>query len=116
MKKLDTTLRVLDARSHSLNHKCSLKINQVTPIDGNHKLIRNPTTRSLLPALSENGVINPHCQYIRRWDVVMALLLVYTAIVTPFETSFLSTKFDFLYVVNRVGTCHALFSNFFYNN
>ena len=37
----------------------------------------------------------------QRWDVLMIILLAFTAIVTPFEVAFLETAIDFLFVLNR---------------
>ena len=38
----------------------------------------------------------------RPWDGIMFGLIMYTAIVTPFEIAFLNTKLDTLFVVNRI--------------
>jgi hypothetical protein len=37
-----------------------------------------------------------------RWQGVMAFLMFYTALVTPYEVAFLSTKLDGLFFVNRI--------------
>ena len=51
------------------------------------------------------GIIDPrHSAAISRWDIVMTLLLLYTAVVTPFEVAFLSGGLNdlVLFVINRV--------------
>ncbi|CAE8733498.1 unnamed protein product, partial [Polarella glacialis] len=47
-------------------------------------------------------IIDPMSSYMKGWDVVLVACLVFTALVTPFEISFLKPKIDWLYVVNRV--------------
>ena len=61
-------------------------------------------------------VIDPKGAFSRRWDVLMVVLLLFTAVVTPYETAFLETKFNFLFVLNRVVDLlflTDLFINFF---
>ena len=61
-------------------------------------------------------VINPNGEFCKNWDLLMVALLVFTAIVTPFEVGFLTPKFDGLYVVNRfvdAGFVADMFVNFF---
>jgi hypothetical protein len=51
----------------------------------------------------------------RRWDVVTVLLLVFTAVVTPFEIAFLTSSVDGLFFVNRfvdIGFLSDMFINF----
>lgn len=40
--------------------------------------------------------------FMKNWDLLMALLLLFTATVTPFEVAFLETKVDVLFVLNRL--------------
>jgi hypothetical protein len=47
-------------------------------------------------------IINPKSSFQINWDVLMMVLLIYTAIVTPFETGFVETKFNFLFGLNRI--------------
>lgn len=61
-------------------------------------------SRIILYNRHHRRVINPHCTYVKRWDIIMVFMLVYTAIVSPFETAFLETKLDGLFVINRIGT------------
>ena len=61
-------------------------------------------------------VINPNGEFCKSWDLLMVALLIFTAIVTPFEVGFLEPKFDGLYVVNRfvdAGFVADMFVNFF---
>lgn len=46
-------------------------------------------------------VISPRSKYMRRWDMVTLVLLLYTAVVTPVEVSFMDTKIDTLFWINR---------------
>ena len=46
-------------------------------------------------------VISPRSRYMRRWDMVTLMLLLYTAVVTPVEVSFMETKIDTLFWINR---------------
>jgi len=47
-------------------------------------------------------LLNPVGNFTKKWDVVMAALLITTAIMTPFEIAFLETKLDFLFFFNRL--------------
>ena len=59
-------------------------------------------SRARIPSDAKN-IINPKSKFQSNWDVLMMLLLVYTAIVTPFETGFLETDVaTFLFALNRV--------------
>jgi potassium voltage-gated channel Eag-related subfamily H protein 7 len=49
----------------------------------------------------ESHVLDPTSPQMAKWDAVMICLLIFTALVTPFEVAFLSTQIDGLYVVNR---------------
>ena len=39
------------------------------------------------------------------WDQTIMLILIWTALVTPFEVSFLEPDYNWLFVVNRVIDC-----------
>ena len=54
-------------------------------------------------------VIHPQSSFTKRWDIYVALLLVYTAYVTPYEVAFLTTKFNFLFVLNQVVNLSFVF-------
>ena len=57
-------------------------------------------SRARIPA-DAKWIINPKSTFQSRWDVLMMVLLIYTAIVTPFETGFVETSMGFLFVLNR---------------
>jgi hypothetical protein len=46
--------------------------------------------------------ISPDTMYMRTWDTTVMVLLVFTAIVTPFEVAFLPSRIDSLFWINRV--------------
>jgi len=46
-------------------------------------------------------LIDPVSDFMKRWDVVMIVCLIFTAAATPYEVSFLETKLDALFFVNR---------------
>ena len=47
-------------------------------------------------------VIDPRGGFQSKWDMLMIILLVFTAIVTPWEVAFLEPAWNFLYGLNRV--------------
>jgi hypothetical protein len=49
-------------------------------------------------------IIDPNSIFMRRWDIIMALCLVFVAFVTPFEVAFLESKprMDLLFYLNRI--------------
>ena len=47
-------------------------------------------------------VLMPNSHMMKRWEQVTVFLLLFTALVTPFEIAFLGTKFDALFVLNRL--------------
>lgn len=66
-----------------------------------------PQYRALLHKLDTAHVLNPDEDFCRNWDVLTAALLIFVALVTPFELGFLETNVDdadglFLFVVNRL--------------
>ena len=56
----------------------------------------------LLP--SDVGVIHPNALVMRRWDLLVIILLAYVAVVTPWEVAFLesSSTISALFVINRI--------------
>jgi voltage-gated potassium channel Kch len=85
-------------------HASSSKLSSV-PVD-----VHEAVTRAVHQHahFKERGplVINPRAWYMRNWDVVTMLLLFYTAVVTPVEVAFMSTKLNILFFINRgVDTC-----------
>eukprot|EP00891_Asterochloris_glomerata_P005349 jgi/Astpho2/5349/Aster-x1289 len=57
-----------------------------------------------LPSWVQNSwlVINPNLTEVRYWGLWMTVVLLFTALVTPFEISFLKQHFNALFVCNRV--------------
>eukprot|EP00854_Cymbomonas_tetramitiformis_P020165 gene20165-24136_t len=51
---------------------------------------------------SSKWVIDPRWPIMRKWDMVTFLLLVFTALVTPYEVAFLSTDLNAMFFVNRL--------------
>mmetsp|Transcript_65096 Transcript_65096/g.210841 ORF Transcript_65096/g.210841 Transcript_65096/m.210841 type:complete len:690 (+) Transcript_65096:110-2179(+) len=53
---------------------------------------------------AESFLIDPNCEYVRYWDLVIAIALVFTGIVTPYEVIFMKqTKpYHWLFIVNRI--------------
>jgi potassium voltage-gated channel Eag-related subfamily H protein 7 len=47
------------------------------------------------------GLVDAKSTFMANWDVVMMILLIFTAWVTPFEVSFLDTRMNALFVINR---------------
>lgn len=68
--------------------------------------------------LSENrGTTLPfldhHSKLIKKWDFIMLILLVWTALVIPFETAFKrDDAVDIMFLINRVVDCLFLFDMF----
>ncbi|KDO19883.1 hypothetical protein SPRG_14726 [Saprolegnia parasitica CBS 223.65] len=53
--------------------------------------------------------IHPHSTFMRNWDVLSIVLLFYTAVMTPFETAFLTPGFGTLFALNTlVDLCFFL--------
>lgn len=48
------------------------------------------------------GIIDPRSQWLRNWELVVLLVLVYTATVTPYEVAFFQPAFNTLFLVNRL--------------
>ena len=51
---------------------------------------------------ARRGVINPYSDFIAAWDKVIMLVLMWTAVVTPFEVTFLEPSFNYMFILNRV--------------
>jgi potassium voltage-gated channel Eag-related subfamily H protein 7 len=49
-------------------------------------------------------VIKPTGKWMRTWNAVIAIFLLFTAVVTPYEVSFLETKLDALFFFNQIVT------------
>lgn len=51
---------------------------------------------------AEKYLIKPHDENVQRWDMVGLVMIAYTAIVTPYDVSFLEPQYDVLFVFNRL--------------
>jgi hypothetical protein len=51
---------------------------------------------------AQSFLLNPHGEFMMKWDVVIMVALVFTALVTPYEIALLETKLDLLFMVNRL--------------
>mmetsp|Transcript_15603 Transcript_15603/g.51245 ORF Transcript_15603/g.51245 Transcript_15603/m.51245 type:complete len:797 (-) Transcript_15603:107-2497(-) len=47
-------------------------------------------------------VVTPQNGVVQQWDAVMVILLLFTSSVTPYEVSFLATRLDALFFINRL--------------
>ena len=58
----------------------------------------------MVNADSQMWLLNPNSEYMRNFDILSTSALVFTALVTPFEVSFLpaAARVDPLFVINRV--------------
>ena len=63
-------------------------------------VLGDPSRLRLPPSAS--CLINPRGTFQSRWDVVMLVALIYTAIVTPFEVAFIPPSFGALFIINRI--------------
>lgn len=67
-----------------------------------HQLSSKQQSASIREALrSHSIVLDPHCEYLKYWDVLTLAALCFTAVVTPYEVAFLHTSFNALFVLNR---------------
>eukprot|EP00854_Cymbomonas_tetramitiformis_P012485 gene12485-14751_t len=58
---------------------------------------------------SYSNTLDPKSKFFRTWDCITTLLLVFTAIVTPYEVAFMRSKIDALFFFNRfVDSCFLL--------
>jgi len=54
-------------------------------------------------------ILNDKAKWLRQWDVVIIVLLLFTASVTPFEVGFCKTSFNALFGINRlVDLCFTI--------
>jgi len=47
-------------------------------------------------------IIDPESKYVHKWDIVILISLLFTALVTPYEVALLSTQIDALFFLNRI--------------
>ena len=62
--------------------------------DGNPLAVIKGRRLTLAERLDSGGIIEPDGDFSRKWDVITAVLLVFVAVVTPFELGFLTTRID----------------------
>ena len=78
-------------------------------------VISGDPSRARIPAETK-CIINPRSTFQSRWDLFIVLLLLFTAIVTPWEVAFLTPAWNWLYFVNRfvdIGFLCDLICQFF---
>ncbi|KAK3283702.1 hypothetical protein CYMTET_8615 [Cymbomonas tetramitiformis] len=113
---MDTSKNLLShgPKTYSMSPRCQ----------DDHKCLDTPETKKLdrrrenqIAAVSgtppfwdsAKQLINPKCSFMSYWDLNTTVLLVFTAIVTPFEVGFLETNIGPLFVINRyVDLCFFL--------
>lgn len=78
----------------------------LTVVRGTAALVSDVHKRGQKP----KWILNPRSAFIRSWDLVTILLLLFTAVVTPYEVAFLNTSpAEFLFWVNRlVDVCFVV--------
>ena len=68
---------------------------------GGGKGISQVYRRGHLPSDASCMILDPKSQGLKRWDVFIMFLLLYTAIVTPYEVGFSEPQLDFWFFLNR---------------
>lgn len=68
---------------------------------GGGKGISQVYRRGHLPADAMCIILDPKSQGLKRWDMFIMLLLLYTAVVTPYEVGFSEPQLDFWFFLNR---------------
>ena len=53
-------------------------------------------------AAQRKYLVDPRSLRMKQWDLVMVVLLLFTAVVTPAEVSFMSVSINALFFVNRI--------------
>lgn len=71
-----------------------------------NKAIRTASSNSLGDEdrplfVTDTNVLDPRSWYVRRWEYITLVLLLFTATVTPFEVGFLHTSVNGLFWINR---------------
>jgi len=69
-------------------HRGSITLEDVEALLGKHKD-------------EERFLIKPDHPYLQSWDLAIFVALLFTATVTPFEVSFVETKIDVMFFINR---------------
>jgi hypothetical protein len=70
----------------------------------NQKAVCSESVESTFERLerAKKWILDPQSSRMKIWDAIMFFLLLFTAAVTPYEVSFLETKINPLFVVNRI--------------
>jgi potassium voltage-gated channel Eag-related subfamily H protein 7 len=107
----------LDMAGANKGHRSSIK--RASLVDFNHMSKgKAPSGSAFAGSLGESAwyIVDPRTLRHQKWDVLITLLLVFTAYVTPYEVTFLGTGFNALFVINRfVDFCFVtdMFKSFF---
>jgi len=86
-------------RGGSSERDADVDVDGLPLIKGHTSMLSEKEKEELVKKQRE--LLDPTTKLMRFWDLLMALLLFYTGIVTPFEVSFVETKFGPLFVFNR---------------
>jgi hypothetical protein len=69
---------------------------------GDSLTIRNGIHFKSEPSANACITVDPRSDNHKKWDIYVAILLIYTAYVTPYEVAFLSTRLNVLFCINFV--------------
>ena len=58
--------------------------------------------RGSLPMDAGCLIIDPKSPKLRRWDLYIMVLLIWTAVITPYEVAFTEPKLNVLFFINRL--------------
>jgi len=109
-KNTKTQAMLFEERSRQMNPRAESraeKYTEIAAVEGSPELSGVEDQARLLEIKAKyrrksKWVLNPRSKFFRTWDMNTAVLLVYTAVVTPFEVGFLTTKLDGLFYFNRL--------------
>ena len=74
-------------------HMASLKTDMFTAVqEATFKQVQIRQHRGVSNPDNIKCIISPKSKFSQQWDLLMILLLLYTAVVTPFEVSYLSAS------------------------
>lgn len=58
--------------------------------------------RGSLPTDASCIILDPKSNWLKRWDIFVMILLLYTAVVTPYEVGFTEPDWNFWFFLNRI--------------
>jgi hypothetical protein len=87
-----------DAKVHPNANEKSLDTRQ----QESEKMVASFTKQLVRIRKEQSFLISPHGDFMMRWDIVIMIALVFTALVTPYEIALLQTKLDLLFFFNRL--------------